>query len=520
MNAHKIKHTVIELLRNSTQLLVVAIILALPCLSLYAHYYSAKATEDLKYLSVFPGKILLYLDQYMSTLQNPQPFLESFKGSLWSMRFAGFDISDPLAAAEMLFASKTIHVPFLISIILPIIITLLLGRVFCSWLCPAHLLFTCGNKLRSLLKFAEINPPKVVFSLNNKYVVLAVGLIAALLISQPIFSIIYPPAILSRISHALIYSTAFTGMAILILLIILVELFISPRWWCRTICPGGALYALLGWPRLLRIKVNPKTCNNCGKCVPVCDFGIDPVTESAGIECTNCGKCVRKCPQESLFYTVSLPEFTAVSKKSGSLVPLLFFFFMSFMSIFTFFPSVSFGHHILGLPHYSYKENYPQAPTLEYPATAGPFDILMTSYPGKPVPKESAAFSFYVKNGKTGEPYDKRIHVRVIQNFNFGRKKEILEPTICEPFERPHRLNITFPDNGEYIVEISFEVEGKTEIIQFLIIAGDPGSPITVLAVLLSLLIIFVIVIRAIKIKRARRSADLELTPDSTSASR
>ena len=107
MNAHKIKHTVIELLRNSTQLLVVAIILALPCLSLYAHYYSAKATEDFKYLPVFPGKILLYLDQYMSTLQNPQPFLESFKGSLWSMRFAGFDISDPLAAAEMLFASKT-----------------------------------------------------------------------------------------------------------------------------------------------------------------------------------------------------------------------------------------------------------------------------------------------------------------------------------------------------------------------------------------------------------------------------
>jgi len=159
MNTHKIKHTVIELLRNSTQLLVVAIILALPCLSLYAHYYSAKATEDLKYLPIFPGKILLYLDQYMSTLQNPQPFLESFKGSLWSMRFAGFDISDPLAVAEMLFASKTIHVPFLISIILPIIITLLLGRVFCSWLCPAHLLFTCGDKLRSLLKFAEINPP-------------------------------------------------------------------------------------------------------------------------------------------------------------------------------------------------------------------------------------------------------------------------------------------------------------------------------------------------------------------------
>ena len=46
------------------------------------------------------------------------------------------------------------------------------------------------------------------------------------------------------------------------------------------------------------------------------------------------------------------------------------------------------AHHILGLPHYSYKENYPQAPTLEYPAFTGPYDILLTSYPGKPVPQE------------------------------------------------------------------------------------------------------------------------------------
>ena len=507
MNAHKIKHTVIELLRNSTQLLVVAIILALPCLSLYAHYYSAKATEDLKYLSVFPGKILLYLDQYMSTLQNPQPFLESFKGSLWSMRFAGFDISDPLAAAEMLFASKTIHVPFLISIILPIIITLLLGRVFCSWLCPAHLLFTCGDKLRNLLKFAEINPPKVVFSLNNKYVVLAVGLIAALLISQPIFSIIYPPAILSRISHALIYSTAFTGMAILILLIILVELFISPRWWCRTICPGGALYALLGWPRLLRIKVNTKTCNNCGKCVPVCDFGIDPVTESAGIECTNCGKCVRKCPQESLFYTISLPDFTAVSKKSGGLVSVLFFFFMSTMLILTFFPSVSFSHHILGLPHYSYKENYPQTPTLEYPAVAGPYDILLTSYPGKPVPTETASLSFYIKDQSTGDPYNKPINIRVLQTFTFGRSLEILMPTTIQPFEQPHKVNVTFPTDGEYVVELTIQVEGKPEVIPFILTAGDPSSTSSILIFIGVLLLLFIITVRAVKIKRDRRTA-------------
>ncbi len=89
-------------------------------------------------------------------------------------------------------------------------------------------------------------------------------------------------------------------------------------------------------------------------------------------------------------------------------------------------PRVAFGHHILGLPHYSYKENYPQAPTLEYPASSGPFDILLTSYPGKPKPGQSANLVFYLKNRNTDRPYDKPISVRVLQTFTFGRNYEVM----------------------------------------------------------------------------------------------
>jgi hypothetical protein len=168
-------------------------------------------------------------------------------------------------------------------------------------------------------------------------------------------------------------------------------------------------------------------------------------------------------------------------------------------------PTASYAHHILGLPHYSYKENYPQAPTLEYPATSGPYDILLTSYPGKPVPGEAASFSFYVKNRETGDPYNQPIMIRVLQTFTFGESKVILKPTESEPFEQPHKLSITFPEDGEYVVELSMEVEGKPEIIPFILTAGEPSATTSVLIAVGIFLLLFIITVRAIKIKRTRR---------------
>lgn len=170
------------------------------------------------------------------------------------------------------------------------------------------------------------------------------------------------------------------------------------------------------------------------------------------------------------------------------------------------FPAIPlYAHHILGLPHYSYKENYPQAPVLEYPAFSGPYEILLTCYPGKPVPGEAANLVFYAKNQKTGKPYDKSIKVRCIQTFTFGKNLEILEPSIIEPYEQPHKISVTFPVDGEYVVELSMEIEGKEEIIPFRLVVGNPSSTGSILVAIAIGLIVFVVIIRAIKIKQQRR---------------
>jgi hypothetical protein len=76
-----------------------------------------------------------------------------------------------------------------------------------------------------------------------------------------------------------------------------------------------------------------------------------------------------------------------------------------------------------------------------------------------------------------------------------------------QPFEVPHKTHATFPADGEYIVELSMEVEGRTEVIPFLMVAGEPTAAASILIALGAGLALFVIVVRAIKIKRARRQA-------------
>jgi len=493
--------------------LVLALVAGMVYLSLYAHYRAAHVLDDDTEMVGYRGQILSKIDEHVGGMEDPQKFLDDNKGTVWSMRIGGWDLTDPLAAAEAIAASRSVHVPLLMSILVPVLVTLVLGKVFCSWICPANLLFEISGKLRKLLRLAELPPAEVEFSRVNKYVLLAIGLIFAAVVGLPIFALIYPPAAMSRLIHAWIFGTSLTGILILLGIIALVEVVISPRWWCRTMCPGGALYGLIGWPRLLRVKLDEDRCTMCRKCVPVCEPGLDPVHESYGIECDNCGECVRHCPDRALRYTIGLPAVARRDKSDGkdgsdtkALGTISATTLMALVMVFST-PMVASAHHILGLPHYSYKENYPQAPVLEYPATTGPYDVLLVCYPGKPVPGEQANLVFDIKASDSGQRYDQPVGVRVLQTFTFGSSREIVPPTqVQQVGDVLHKLPATFPDDGEYVVELTMDVEGQIEVIPFLLIAGDPSATTSIIiAAIAAGLLVFLIVVRAIKIKVKRR---------------
>jgi ferredoxin-type protein NapH len=418
------------------------------------------------------------------------------------------ELTDPLAAAETIGASRSVHLPLLLSILVPVLVTLLLGRVFCSWMCPAGLLFELTHKLRALLRFAEVPPAEVRFSHGNKYLLLAVGLLLAAVLGMPFFSLVYPPAVVSRVVHAWIFGTAFSGMLLLLGAMVAVEVLVSPRLWCRTLCPGGALYGILGSLRRFRVRLVPSRCTACRECEPACPMGLNPVRQSASIECDNCLACLAHCPEDALKLRGAVrPERRRVRGRAPALgrisMALVAFLALSGSAV---------GHHILGLPHYSYKENYPQVPTLEYPAVTGPWDVLMTSYPGRPAPGEPANLAFYVKHRESGAPYSRAVSIRVLQTFTFGENREVVAATAVPPFDHTHKLSVNFPEDGEFVVELTLDVEGRDEVIPFLMIVGEPSAAASVLVAAGAGLLLFVVAVRAIKIKRNRRRAILQGT--------
>jgi hypothetical protein len=177
-------------------------------------------------------------------------------------------------------------------------------------------------------------------------------------------------------------------------------------------------------------------------------------------------------------------------------------------------PSTAAAHHILGLPHYSYKENYPQAPTLEYPATTGPYDVLMTSFPGHPVPGERTTIAFYIKDRNTGLPYDRPVSMRVLQTATFGANQVIQAPTTHEPSTNQHKYFVTFPEDGEFIAELTMDVEGVPEVIPFLMVAGQPSAAKSIVIAVIAGLGVFLLVVRAVRIKRNRLRSETGLGND------
>ena len=499
---------ILQIVRRVVQISVVVLFAGIALLSLYAHYRAAGVIDDDQLMAGMRGEATTKLvHPFVDRLEDPQAFLDGNKGTLWSVRLFGVDLADPLAAAEMTAVTKRVHWPLVLSILIPVVATLILGRVFCSWICPGYLLFEVAGKLRKLLRLAEIQPGDVRFSHANKYIILAVGLIVGAVAALPLFALIYPPAVISRLLHAWIFGTALTGMVVLLVAIVAVEVFLSPRLWCRTICPGGALYALIGWLRPLRVRLKDEKCTGCRACIPVCEAGINPITQSSSIECDNCGVCIQHCGDGALYYTIGLPD--SLRNRARRNTPrktttaLVLLALVSPLVLAT--PAG--GHHVLGLPHYSYKENYPQRPTLEYPATTGPFDVLLTSYPGIPTPGEPANLAYYIKNRQTGAVYDEPVTVRVLQTHTFGDNTIILPATTREPFDNEFKFHVTFPADGEFIVELSMSVEGRVEVIPFLMVVGEPTATFSYVIAAAVIAVVAFVTLRAVHVKRRRAGA-------------
>lgn len=214
-------------------------------------------------------------------------------GSYLSSQFFNIALTDPLAALEVMLAGKIIWAPLLWSLIPLLIVGMILGRVFCSWICPLNTLFEW---------LSDIRKPEKRGGKNNlqPYWLLAWLLPMALITGLPLFTMISPIGIVMR---GLVFGV---GLEIVLLVgLVALELFYDKKFWCRRCCPVGALYGLLGRWRALKIKVDAMQCTSCGSCRKSCTMGVNPGSEGITdtLFCTNCGDCIDVCAAKTVGYT-------------------------------------------------------------------------------------------------------------------------------------------------------------------------------------------------------------------------
>jgi len=324
-----------QLSRRTLQVLVLVLTLVTPVLARYANYLSARELDKMqeRFADSPQGLALRATDATLALARGVERppgerrkaevdgllvAARAVRGSTWSLEVFGVTLTDPLAALESIAASRSLRWVLVAGVLLPLLGTVLLGRVFCSWMCPAGFLLELTGKLRRLLRFLELKPGKARLWPGDKLVLLGLGLAFSFAVGLPVLGTFYPPALIGREVHNgvtvlfdraeeghLGFSAAGLTLASWFLLgIALLELAFGPRLWCRSLCPGGAVYTLLGRRRLVNVERDPVRCTDCGECVLACEMGLSPMTDHIGGECDNCGKCVADCPDDALHWVL------------------------------------------------------------------------------------------------------------------------------------------------------------------------------------------------------------------------
>jgi ferredoxin-type protein NapH len=227
------------------------------------------------------------------------------KGSLSGTKVFGVvPFSDPLAALEILLASRAFTWTLLAGAAIVLFLYALLGRVFCGWLCPLGLLCDVNDDLRRYARRRRLRLPEFAVPHAAKYWLLAFFLLVSLFSAYPVFTSVSP---INIVGWAAVFGF---GPELLAIAVILAVEHFSPRVFCRSLCPLGALYALVGRAGRLRVRVDPARAGQilCRRCTTHCPMGIRVMEEYAMVkrasvsdpECTRCGTCVDVCPNSVL----------------------------------------------------------------------------------------------------------------------------------------------------------------------------------------------------------------------------
>lgn len=261
----------------------------------------------------------------------------------WTSRLGGYPVSrllefDPLVMLSNILSTGYVY-RYLGWGLLILGVTLLFGRVFCNWICPygtlhqfVGWLFNVRNgKLRIdsnryrpmyFFKYAILT----VFLIMAAMGALQIGLLDPICLMYRTFATVVAPASDMAIDTATarlaalhidtqwlanmkfapgVESRVFIGsfwVGVMILALVGANVVI-PRFFCRVMCPLGALLGVFSRFAVFRINRDVHKCTDCNLCLTRCEGAADPQGQVRLSECFACMNCIDDCPEDALSFT-------------------------------------------------------------------------------------------------------------------------------------------------------------------------------------------------------------------------
>ncbi len=180
-------------------------------------------------------------------------------------------------------------------------ITLHFRKAFCSWLCPVGTLSEALWKLgRRLFGRTFALPRWADWPLRSlKYVLLAffAWAVASMSVEAIRGFLASPYGLLADVKMLDFFRNLGTTAAAVIAALVVASVLVQ-NFWCRYLCPYGALHGLVSWLSPVRIRRDVDACIDCAKCAKACPsrLPVDVKGSIASPECTGCLECVAACP--------------------------------------------------------------------------------------------------------------------------------------------------------------------------------------------------------------------------------
>jgi polyferredoxin len=258
----------------------------------------------------------------------------------------------------------SVHPAGLFLLVAFLAISFLLRKAFCGWLCPvgtfSEWLWRIGRRTFRRNFFLPLWADVGLRSL--KYILMGLFLYAVASMSVPDIRAFLdgPYGVISDVKMLNFFR--FLGVTSVVVLgaLVLLSVFVQ-NFWCRYLCPYGALLGLVARFSPARIGRAPDICIDCAKCAVACPsrLPVDKLITIRSPECTGCLECVAVCPAEGALWMSAGKRRAIPAWALAAAIGVLFFGIVGYAQLS--------GHWRTNLPSQVYRDLIPRANEFAHP---------------------------------------------------------------------------------------------------------------------------------------------------------